>query len=45
MLSKLKLFGEGVIGKEETREIIEELVEAGYWMGEDVLLKPLKKLE
>lgn len=41
----LKLFGEGVIGKEEARKIIEELVEAGYWMGEDVLLKLLKKLE
>ncbi|NOZ59248.1 MAG: hypothetical protein GXO66_06710 [Euryarchaeota archaeon] len=41
----LKLFSEGVIGKEEAREILEELVEAGYWVGEDVLLKLLRKLE
>lgn len=41
----LKLLGEGKISKEETKRVIEDLVGAGYWIGEDVLVKLLKKLE
>ncbi len=41
----LMLLGEKKLQKKEARKIIEELVEAGYRISEDVLIELLRKLE
>ncbi len=41
----LKLFAEKKLPKKEARKIIEELVGAGYRIGEDVLIELFRKLE